>query len=106
MHMGRSRLSSGCLQMQAGVIECTADFVQGPFEACTATGRSKSGQVLHQEAVSSRRIMLQEKHTLEGWKSAVSILQLFLQSVDLKAMTKFTNAAAPQLTALLASGTA
>ena len=51
-------------------------------------------------------IMLQEKHTLEGWKSAVSILQLFLQSVDLKAMTKFTNAAAPQLTALLTSGTA
>ena len=48
--------------------------------------------------------MVQEKHTLEGWKSAVSILQQFLQTVDLAAMTKFTNAAAPQLTALMASG--
>ena len=53
---------------------------------------------------SSRGGVLQRRHTLEGWRSAMSILHAFLQRVDNNSITKFTLAAAPQLTALLATG--
>ncbi len=44
-------------------------------------------------------LRVQRQQSVEGWRSAISILDLFLQVCDIAVVARFTSAAAPQLTA-------